>query len=258
MLKLLFSILCAGLIATPALAADAPYVISGFDDVLRQAENTGLLKSAIKIFEKDQGFTGMAVLYSEISKNESDPRFSLVSGIGTWFEGRVDALLKKDGYPSRRLYLRNWITQMNLEKFKLDRVSEIIETHSARKFIIVFDNSDVSIRLADQLMDKFPDKIQAVYLHQIVDKKTPARAHSYHTAFDIALGEYQNGRLDEDSVKIVANEVLQEKRLDALIPSYAACPRAPSSNDSALPQEIATLRAQVDSHLHSLCSSRDK
>ncbi len=42
-------------------AVEKPYIISGFDDVLRQAENTGLLKASLQIFEKDKTFVGSAV-----------------------------------------------------------------------------------------------------------------------------------------------------------------------------------------------------
>ena len=44
-------------------ANEKPLIISGFDDVLRQAENTSLLKATIKIFEEDKTFSGMPELY---------------------------------------------------------------------------------------------------------------------------------------------------------------------------------------------------
>ncbi|QDK37581.1 phosphatase domain-containing protein [Bdellovibrio sp. NC01] len=251
----MFSLLFSLVLTSPAFAQSA-YIISGFDDVLRQAENTGLVKAAIKIFEKDHGFTGMSVLYSEISKNERDPHFSLVSGIATWFENRVDSLLTREQFPSRRLYLRNWVTQMNLEKFKIDNVATIIDDHPGRKFIVIFDNSDASLTLADQLMNKFPAQILEVYLHQIIDKKIPSRAKAYHTAFDIAVNEYKNGRLDAGSVKNVADSILKENRLEALIPAYAVCPPNKTSTDFELPQEIEMLRGQVESHLATLCTLR--
>ncbi len=58
MKKILF--LCLLLFAgTLAKADQKPYIISGFDDVLRQAENTGLIKASLKILGNDKGFSGM-------------------------------------------------------------------------------------------------------------------------------------------------------------------------------------------------------
>ena len=54
-MKILFvSIILA--LAVHAQAVEKPYIISGFDDVLRQSENTGLFNAAIKLFAKDETF----------------------------------------------------------------------------------------------------------------------------------------------------------------------------------------------------------
>lgn len=238
-----------------AAEIEKPYIISGFDDVLRQAENTGLVKAALKIFEKDKSFTGMATLYSLISQQEQTPHFSLVSGITHWLHSRVDGLLTQENFPSRELFLRNWITQMDLEGFKIDKISEILQKHPGRKFIVIFDNSDASLALAEQIHQQFADRVVAIYLHQVVAKKTPPTATSYYTAFDIALAEFRANRLSVAELSQVGQSILNEQSLDLLFPNYAICPEAAQScaDTSA---EAQSLCESVSSHIAKLCKAR--
>jgi hypothetical protein len=117
--SILFTFFFAVFLTLPLVASEKPYIISGFDDVLRRAENTGLIKASLKIFEKDKTFSGMCELYSVISANETVPAFTLVSAISNWFDGRIENLLTRYNCPSHQSYLRNWLTQWSIQSFKI-------------------------------------------------------------------------------------------------------------------------------------------
>jgi phosphatidate phosphatase APP1 len=236
-----------------AMANSRPYIISGFDDVLRQAENTGLFKAALKILEKDKTFAGMPELYSEISKEETNPKFVLVSGISSWFTGRIEDFLKSSGYPKNELYLRSWLTQWFVEDFKIDRMKEIMVKISNRQFIIIFDNSDASIGLSKKIYEQFGEKVHIVYLRQVVEKETPQNAKSFYTAFDIAYNEYVSGRMSASEITRVGEAVVKEKKLELLFPSYALCPKTynPCRIDAGV--EILAICALIKNHVESIC-----
>lgn len=234
-------------------ANEKPYIISGFDDVLRQAENTSLLKAAKKILEKDQTFAGMPELYQVLSEQESFPKFALVSGISNWFDSRIDRFLLGSHYPSNQRYLRNWLTQWSLEEFKLDKIRTILKERPQRTFIVIFDNSDPSLIMTDKINAEFSEKVRAIYLRQVVNKKIPTSAIGFYTAFDIAFNEHKEGRLNSDDVVKVGQAILVESHVEKLIPSYAACPRYSESCDMQNPK-IADLCAKVRNHLSSLCT----
>jgi phosphatidate phosphatase APP1 len=236
-------------------AVEKPFIISGFDDVLRQAENTGLLKAAIKILDEDKSFAGMPELYSAISTQESLPQFSLVSAIATWFDPRINKLLMKYQYPSNKRYLRNWLSEWSIEEFKVSKINTIISQKPNRKFIVIFDNSDASLALADELHAKFADKIQTIYLHQIEEKKLPASATKYYTAFDIAMNEYVEGRMTLGEVAKVGRAILDIQLVEKLFPSYAVCPTDHDMCPASV-TEISDLCTRVKSHLQELCKKR--
>jgi phosphatidate phosphatase APP1 len=251
-----FSLLCVFIFTSSftalANAEERAYIISGFDDVLRQAENTGLVKASIKIFEKDKTFSGMPELYQVISHNEGKPQFVLVSAISSLFDGRIGKFLTRTHYPANQRYLRNWLTQWSIEEFKIAKINEIIAKHPNKKFIVIFDNSDASITLAEKLHEELPEKIQAVYLRQVVEKNIPASAIGFYTAFDIAVNEQQASRLSSLDVMAVANALLKETNREMLFPSYAVCPTTydPCLNIS---EDLAGTCSQVRNHIQSLC-----
>ena len=223
-LKLVRRLTFVGFLLTiPTHATETPYIISGFDDVLRQAENTGLIKAALKIFEPDKTFTGMPELYQEISRQEKEPHFVLVSAISHWFDGRIEKFLSETNYPPHKRYLRNWLTEWSISGFKISKIDEIIKGHSGREFIVIFDNSDPSLAMATELAQRYP-QIRKVYLRMVVEKKLPQEATSFYSAFDIALREFEDKRLEAQVVERIAQIILGEKKREMLFPDYALCP----------------------------------
>jgi len=257
MLKKLFllSTLIVLIAPTFSSATQKPYIISGFDDVLRQAENTGLVKSAIKMFEQDKTFSGMPELYTGVSATENNTKFTLVSATSIWFTNRVDEFLTDAHFPARRLYLRDWVTEWSIEDFKISHIQDIIKEKPNRQFIVIFDNSDPSLVMAETIHTNFPDKVLEVYLRQTIQKTLPASAHPFFTAFDIALNEYRNERLSLPELKTVAAAVIKENQTENLFPSYALCPKDYDPCQSA-EGEASSVCAQVKDHVQALCKTR--
>jgi hypothetical protein len=240
------------LVKLPAHAIERPYIISGFDDVLRQAENTGFIKAALKILEKDKGFTGMPELYQVISNQEDAPQFTLVSAISNLFEGRIEKFLSNLQFPPNRRYLRNWLTEWSIKKFKLDKIREILKAKPNRKFIVIFDNSDASIQIAEQIKQQFPEQIVDIYLRMVASKNIPVHLHGFYTAFDIAVNEYQLGRLPYEDVIKVGQAILNENDKESIIPTYSLCPIQynPCIPDSV---KLAQICEKVSHHIQTLC-----
>jgi len=233
-----------------------PVLVSGFDDVLRQSENTGLTKSALKILEKDKTFAGMPELYQAIAGEEKrEAKFNLVSGISTWFHGRIQKFLREAHYPPAEFYLRNWLTEWSIEVFKFEKLKKILAENPGRQFIVIFDNSEPSLEIAEMIRTHFSDRISPVYLHQVVFRGPRAGTFSYITAFDIALNEMKFGRMSAVETAKVAQAILAEKNPELVIPDYAYCPTQydPCGN---VAQELVAVCSQVQTKIIEICKSR--
>lgn len=251
--KIFLTFLLSILFLTNLTQADQkPYLISGFDDVLRQAENTGLIKAALKILEDDKGFSGMPELYQAITFQETAPQFILVSAISNWFDTRIDTFLMKSHFPSNQRYLRNWLTEWFIESFKIKKIEEILKEKKDRKFIVIFDNSDASINLAKEINLRFSKNVVGIYLRQVQNKRLPLGATGFYTAFDIAQAEYDGGRLSIEDVTKVAKAVLNQQDISLLIPAYAKCP--PDEDHCGFcSANIKDICAAVNRHVNALC-----
>lgn len=214
-----------GLLGT-AQAATPVSLVSGFDDVLRQAENHSLWRAGLKLFEKDQTFAGMPELYSGILEKTEHPQFFLVSATSSMFRGRITKFIGEAGFPQASLYLRSWLTQWSIENFKGQSIREILGGDTNRKLVIIFDNSGPSLEMAKGLPALFPNQVAAFYLHEIVERPATEGARSYVTAFDIAVAELAEGRLSKTGIEKVADAVLAEKDPERVIPHYAYCPKS--------------------------------
>jgi phosphatidate phosphatase APP1 len=230
--------------------------MSGFDDVLRQAENTGLLKAAMKIFEEDRTFTGMPELYTAIAGAEADPLFTLVSGISTLFDQRINQFLTKTKFPESRRFLRNWWTEWSIEDFKIARINQILTERPLRKFIVIFDNSTASIDMVGQIRSRFSKSVEVVYLHQVVSRDVPPGAFAYYTAFDIAVNEFLAHRMSASEVLLVGDAISKEENVESIFPTYSVCPKRynPCPSDAG----IEDICSKVKSHVESLCARSKK
>ncbi len=241
-----------------SVCADAevrkPYVISGYDDVLRQSNNTGALRAAKKLLSKDASFAGMPELYRILANGDSD--FAIVSATSSRFTDGARELLKKEGYPPSVLHFRSWLTDWSAVEFKNARIMKLVNDNPGRQFIVVLDNSDSSVSLSARLFRDQPTKWAAIYLRETVQRDPAPSTVSYITAFDIAANEFLQGRMSRDDLALVAKAVIGEEQSSRLVPDYAFCPTdydPCKRNEPQLRNECAPVRAKV----RALCESRN-
>lgn len=173
------------LLASPGLAgACRPVLVSGFDDVMRQADNTGLLRAARRLLSPDLTYAGMPELYQELTCPDIEPRMYVVSAITASLETRARTFLARAGFPSSQLYFRRWLLQWSQERFKWARIEWLLTRHAGQRFIFVLDNSPTSVRLSQRLLTSHPSRIAAVYLRETVRRELPAGATPFLTAFE--------------------------------------------------------------------------
>lgn len=251
-MKIISLFICL-LIPLWAWGVERPHLISGFDDVLRQADNTSLINVSIKIFEPDKTYAGMPELYRLLTKHEKKKiKFSLVSAISKIFDSRINRFLKKEQYPVHERHLRSWLTQWSIDKFKMDKVEEILATRKNQDFIVVFDNSEASVQLTRKLQGKYTQRLKALYLRQVVKKKVPSGATPFLTAFDIAVHEFQAGRLQADEVKNVGLAILRENNREKVLPSYGFCPPTYEPCRGFKPSFL-DICSKVQNHIELMC-----
>jgi hypothetical protein len=230
-------------------------LVSGFDDVLRQADNTGLLRAGRRLLQPDATYAGMPELYRAIACAQSDPAFVVVSAISRVFTGRAERLLVRSGYPPAELQFRRWLLDWSPRRFKRERIAALLAQHPSRRVVFVFDNSDTSIALGRDLLADHGARVAAIYLRETVAREHPPGVTPFLTAFDIAAHEFAAGRLSADDAVRVAAALLAASDPRHVVPNYAHCPTSLprcDERDRTLQQQCARVRERV----LTICASR--
>lgn len=250
-----FFVIVTGFVARAQQAgpSSTPLLISGFDDVLRQADNTSLWAAGKKLMDPDQGYAGMVDLYTRIIGGQGTAQpFYVVSSFPIWLEGRTVDFLNTQRYPKCEVYLRDWILEWSAEKFKLDRIQKILAENKGRKFIVVLDNSRASLDIAVKLKALHPNELLQVYVRQTVNKNLPEGVVPFVTAFDIALNEFKNRRMSEDDLYEVGKASMADSPSAALVPDYSFCPT--DYNPCAdFPLQVRGMCAEISARVSQHC-----
>lgn len=217
--KILFMVIL--FMCTTALSAQR--LVSGLDDIIRESENTSLLRAGLRMTKPDRAYVGMNTLYGMLLKRTNQQEFVLLSGMPDLFEGRVKTFLTQSQFPAVEIKLRNLFTEWSIVNFKMKKVDELIEQND-QMLIFVVDNSETSLNFASELMKKYPRRVARIYLRQTIKRDVPAGMIPFVTPLEIALHELKNGNLSNRDVKQLLSELENEKDAEKLIPAWSYCP----------------------------------
>lgn len=200
-------------------------LVSGFDDVLRQAHNTNILSAGLKLMDKDRSYAGMPELYRRMLASSGAGQFYVITGLTNWLESRVEKFMKDYQYPPHSVTMRDWVTEWSITKFKIHHIEEVLKVNPNSQLVVILDNSTASLELAELLKALHPGKVAEIYLRQTVEGKISPHARTFVTSFDIAFREFVSGRLNEEDLVAVGRSILSEKDMENWIPAYAYCPK---------------------------------
>jgi phosphatidate phosphatase APP1 len=225
---------------TATLAGTETGVISGFDDVLRQADLPNPLSSAWRLLTTDEGFAGMPTLYKALVPAAEN--FVIISGITSLYGKTATRFLRAEGYPPFQLRFRNWLTEWPIAAFKMNAIRDVVWLTPERRYVFIFDNSAPSLKIARELRSTLSSYVAAIYLRQTTRQNAAPGTTAFVTALDIALAEFAAGRLPEAKVAAVARVLLAEANTERIIPSYAYCPL---ESAPTLPRKLGRASAKL-------------
>ena len=198
--------------------AQSQVLISGYDDVPRQSNNTSLVNVIRHFFKDDKGYAGMPKLYQMLLKRTGQERFHLLTAAPSFLKEHVSGFLKSQNFPEVELHLRNVFTSPFLKSYRLGNLEEICPNQDC---IWITDTSDSILDVITELKDWKGE----IYLRETVKKDYPAGVSPFITTFDLALYQLPKGRLSRKDVETLLVDLLAEQDPEQLIPNYAHCPR---------------------------------
>lgn len=191
-------------------------VVSDIDDTILQSDATHILRMARSVFLGNAHtrlpFAGAAALYRALfagaSGNEKNPLFYVSSSPWNFYD-LLSQFFNLHSIPvGPVLFLRNWglteeeILPLSHKTYKASTIRRMLNFYPDLPFILIGDSGQEDPEIYAELVDEFPQRIQAVYIRNVSrDLKRPE-----------AVRELAERVLKAGSALVLANDSLSIAR----------------------------------------------
>lgn len=219
-----------------AQRAEALTVISDLDDTIKITR----VHTITAIFTGTIGldvFIGMDDLTRAFQKESSRNRLLIVSGSPKILTIPVHRLLIENDIRADEVYL------VGKSEKKLSAILKLVEDIED-EVVLIGDDQERDPEFYEKAQNAFPDKIKAIYIHQVKAQTLPAGQRGFYTAYEVALWESNDGRLGRHIPAEVQSQIEQKLDLnpgdrsvsrrvsERLIPEWQKC--FPKGKDTVL------------------------
>ena len=132
--------------------------------------------------------------------------------------------LRKNNIKFDSVSFKNPFRRESKTNYKVRKITEILED-SMDKFILIGDDVDGDPEVFSKILELYPERILASYIHVIRNREIPSGSIAYWTSADLAIREYLAGRMSQESTEVVLNSLIDVPNLNKVIPDFAHCPR---------------------------------
>lgn len=195
-------------------------LVSDFDDTIKISHTTNRLRTVFRGLFSKQAYAGMAELYQEWL---GESPFILLSSSPVWIHAKIDRFLERHEFPKREIWLRDWIRQKDIRRFKSDAVGRL-EAQDEKGYIFVGDDAEYDPEVFAKFRDRNPERTLAIYIRRMRGRPLPAGVIPFHSALEIALAELQAGRLKIPQVARIGKAVIEYEQAENIIPYFASLP----------------------------------
>jgi len=248
-----------------ANAYDEPFlIVSDIDDTVK-ITNVGEPVDAVKngLFGR-RVFQGMPLLLQELVRASSWPQaLTLLSGSPLFLEGALyDLLVRENHIPASHLVLRDWFSDGPTKQFKMRKLKRLA-TISVLPLLLIGDDTEHDPEAYTEFQSSVPNaRVLRAYIHQVRKRALPFGATPYYTAFDIALNEFEDGRLSSEQVILIGTDILTHFDGEYLFPDYTHCPESelidkPIGTHAQNDERIAALNKQLSAKIFRYCTVRN-
>ena len=248
MVKLLVLIL--GLVSFQVSAVGIS-IVSDLDDTLKITNVSDLSEAVRNAFFSKKAFKGMPDLIQEMS-HYSNSTYILTASPKV-LNSRVTKFLDFNKISYQDLYMRSLLGQSDKKAYKLAVVREVL-TLSDDNLVLIGDDVEIDHEVYTQIRAENPDRVAAIYIHKVKNKKLPVKVKGFFTAYDIARMEYQAGRMSLLQALTIGKNILLTKDFSDVIPDFSYCPKSDEDFESTRLSALTLLTNQINGRIQKFCS----
>lgn len=230
-------------------------IISDLDDTIKMTNVKSPAQAARNVLLSTKVFEPMPKLLAEMDKYTDETH--IVSASPKILNTRIKKLLEKHQIQYKELHTRGFADLLDKKKFKIETINNLIKND--KEVILIGDNTQADDDIYQTLKKMNPDKTFTIYIHKVTESgKISDSSFSFITAFDIAVNEYKEKRMNFYGVTTVANQIIKTLKIKSVMSSFAYCPTNRSELDSRIPLELKPFGFAVQTRIVQYCKQRNK
>ncbi|MEO5969867.1 MAG: phosphatase domain-containing protein [Bdellovibrionia bacterium] len=258
------AILSAPIQLSHSASAQPFVVVSDYDDTVKVTHVLHSRDAVTSGFFGNDTFVGMSALFNAWQLSAQSMVY--LSGSPQFMAARITNTLAINKFPPGILILSNWLHKWtkweNVYTFKLNALM-LERTKQNAAFLLIGDDTQSDAQVFLEYRKSNPD-IQdnmPIYIHRVTGKALPQGVIAFWTAFEVALNEFAEGRLNAQQTIEVGEAILRSDRYDLLFPNFIECPTnltfALSSDAQHIP-ELMTLSKKLELKISNYCWDNSK
>lgn len=234
-------------------------LISDIDDTVK-VTNVQNPADAVSSLKRKESFVGMSTLYSQLLSQRLETKLFYLTGSPEVIRPIMMEFLLDSG-----LFLGAQLTMKassgDIQNYKVSELRRILQNFdSSADTILIGDNTQKDPSAYEITAQEF-SQVKARYIRRVKNNLVlPEGSKYFDSALDIALFEFQDGRLNENSLQILAQEIQQEKRARRLFIKTTVCPKVfaaePLANSMSLSLLTTSLINDAYKQKRALCKER--
>jgi len=250
-------ILTMCLISVSARAADSFILVSDLDDTVKITDVHNRDNLHCNVVIGKLVFAGMPELYSHLlGENSPVERLMFLSGAPFIFSFNLRKLLNDAHFPAFNLTLSGATDLFSSHyEYKTKHMKELYGAAEGHNFILIGDDTEYDPEVYAHFSANRND-VLAIYIHRITGRDLPQGSIAFVTAYDIAMHEFQAGRLSEKQALEVGNAVYNSSDV-TFLPDFQGCPEK-YVQIADLPENLTRLKKKIEDRITTICSSRTK
>lgn len=195
-------------------------IISDLDDTIKVTNVSDTAQAAYNAAFTRKVFGGVPELVQTLEKESEG--FYVLTNSPNIFRDNIEKLLEKFDIVPVDLSTRSLTDDSDKFKYKYNYIAKKIE-ETGKSVILFGDDVGEDPEVYVKIKKDFPGKVKAIYIHVIEDRKLPEGVQKYHTFLDIALFEYESGRLNLSQVTEM-DELFNSVKMKKVFPKFKHCP----------------------------------
>lgn len=198
-------------------------VITDLDDTLKVTNVLDFEEAARNaIFSKKAFFQMPEVLEA---MNDYSHNLYILSASPSFLKIKIEGFIEHNNLQVHELILRDLFRQRDSRVYKLNAMKNIMFLNPSEEFILIGDDTQYDPEVYAEIKKLFPRRVKAIYIRKVTNQQLPSVVKGFYSAFELAIYEYQAGRMDSSEVlKIGGNHALA-RDITSIIPLFAFCPK---------------------------------